>query len=83
MLGIVKTIIDRLNVNSTGGVAAVWSHDRTSVSGDGGKADYTTRGGSTTASPPHLYTCPSCEDVFIATDKRTCSTCDVPVDRLE
>ncbi|MGB9932203.1 hypothetical protein [Haloarcula amylolytica] len=31
----------------------------------------------------NLYECPSCESVFVAIDKETCSSCRTPVERIE
>ena len=31
----------------------------------------------------NLYECPSCESVFAAIDKETCSSCRTPVERIE
>jgi hypothetical protein len=31
---------------------------------------------------PSLYQCPSCETVFVAVDKQTCSTCETDVERV-
>lgn len=31
----------------------------------------------------NLFQCPSCEAVFVATDKDTCSTCRTAVDQIE
>jgi hypothetical protein len=83
MLEKAKTILGRLDMRSADGVADAWSHGQTSVSDDGGTADETTTDDSVTASPTHLYKCPSCDHVYVATDKHTCSTCDTDVDRVE
>ncbi len=81
MIGKIKTLLGRLNTRSADGVANAWSHGRTLVSEDGEMADETTTGGSDTVSSPHLYECPSCNRVYVATDKRTCSSCDIALDR--
>lgn len=83
MLGKVKTILSRLNTRSAAGAADTWPRGQTSVSEDGATTDGTATDGSDAASPPHLYECPSCDQVYVATDKRTCSTCDIAVDRIE
>lgn len=83
MLGKVKTILSRLNTSAADGVADAWPRCQTSVSEDGGTTDETATNGSDTASQPHLYKCPSCDQVYVATDKRTCFTCDIAVDRVE
>jgi hypothetical protein len=31
----------------------------------------------------NLYECPSCESVFVAIDKETCSSCRTSVERIE
>lgn len=31
----------------------------------------------------NLYECPSCDSVFVAIDKETCSSCRTPVERIE
>jgi hypothetical protein len=31
----------------------------------------------------NLYECPSCESVFVAVDKETCSSCRTAVERIE
>lgn len=31
----------------------------------------------------NLYECPSCESVFVALDKETCSSCQTPVEQIE
>ncbi|MDT3435314.1 hypothetical protein [Haloarcula sp. 1CSR25-25] len=43
-------------------------------SGDDGEAD---------EPESNLYECPSCESVFVAIDKETCSSCRTPVERIE
>ncbi len=82
MIEIVNIILDRLNTRSADGVADAWPLGRTLVSEDGGTEDGTTTDGSDTVSPPHLYECRSCDRVYVATDKRTCSTCDIAVDHV-
>lgn len=83
MLGKVKTIFNRLNGNSADAVTEARPNGQTSVSENGGTADETATDGFDAASPPHLYKCPSCDRVYVATDKRTCSTCDTAVDLVE
>ena len=82
MLEKVKIILGRLNTRTADGVADAWPRGRTLVSEDSGTTDETTTDGSDTVSPPHLYECRSCDRVYVATDKRTCSTCDIAVDRV-
>lgn len=82
MVSKVKTILGRLHTRSAGGVAAAWPHGRRLISGVDGTAADATRDGPDTAAPPHLYECLSCERIYVATDKRTCSTCDIAVDRV-
>ncbi|WP_058995896.1 hypothetical protein [Haloarcula sp. CBA1127] len=31
----------------------------------------------------NLYECPSCDSVFVAIDKETCSSCRTPVEKIE
>lgn len=42
-------------------------------------------GGSADTDEPesNLYECPSCESVFVAIDKETCSSCRTSVERIE
>jgi|GEM_PF-6277366 len=82
MLGLAETIRRQLHT-SAAGVADAWPRGQTSVSEDGEIADETATDGSDTDSPPHLYNCPSCDRIYVATDKHTCSTCDTAVDRVE
>ncbi|NLV12480.1 hypothetical protein [Haloarcula argentinensis] len=41
--------------------------------------------GADTADEPasNLYECPSCDSVFVAIDKETCSSCRTPVEKIE
>lgn len=82
MLGRVKAILGRLHTGSAGGVGVAWAGGQSSVSDDGLGGERTSDD-SATVSSPHLYECSSCHDVYIAIDKRTCSTCDAAVDRIE
>ncbi|WP_336339093.1 hypothetical protein [Haloarcula brevis] len=34
-------------------------------------------------SESNLFECPSCESVFVAIDKETCSACQTPVERID
>jgi hypothetical protein len=83
MLRKVKTVLSRLKTRSADGVADAWPHGQPSVNGDGRAADGTTVDGTDAASPPHLYECPSCDQVYVAIDKSTCSTCETAVGRVE
>ncbi|AUG47333.1 hypothetical protein BVU17_07280 [Haloarcula taiwanensis] len=41
-------------------------------------------GADSTGEPEsNLYECPSCDSVFVAIDKETCSSCRTPVERIE
>lgn len=83
MLGGVKTILGQLKARSTDGLADALPREEPSGGEDGGTTDKTATDGSETAVSPHLYNCHSCDRVYVATDKRTCSTCDTTVDRIE
>lgn len=79
MLARVRTVLDRLNARTPDG----GPRGLASVSGDDGAADDPATDDSDADTPPHLYECSSCDRVYVATDKRTCSTCDTAVGRVE
>lgn len=83
MLGSIKTLLGRLHTGGADGGADGWPQAPTSVSEDGETPDAPDTDDSETTQSPHLYNCSSCDQVYVATDKRTCSTCDTVVDRLE
>ena len=83
MLGKVRAIVSRLNPGSTGNATTNRPRGRPPASPDGVAMDGTTTAGTDSATPTTLYRCPSCEQVYLATDKQTCDTCDVAVDPLE
>lgn len=83
MLGTVKTILSRLNTRPANGVTDACPRGQTSIS-DGNKiAEGPATDDSDVTSPSHLYERPSCDQVYVATDERTCSTCDIAVGRIE
>lgn len=83
MLRKVKAIVSRLNTGSTDGITAALSQNQQSGSEDGGTVEEQTTSDAETVPPTNLYKCPSCAQVYVATDKRTCATCDVDVERVE
>lgn len=83
MLGKVKTVLRRLNAMSADGVADARPGGRTSVGERNGTAEEPTADDPASASRTDLYECPSCERVYVATDKHTCSSCHTDVDRVE
>lgn len=83
MLGSIKTILGRLHTGATDGVADGWPQGQSVVDDDGRTPEEPTTGDSEAAQSPHLYTCSSCDRIYVATDKRTCSTCKTAVDRIE
>ncbi|MUV85181.1 hypothetical protein GJ631_00935 [Natronomonas sp. CBA1123] len=83
MLGKVKTILGRLQMGVADGVGNGWPQGHTSVSGHGGPPDDSTTEGSGVAQQPYLYSCSSCDQIYVATDKHTCSTCGTAVERVE
>lgn len=79
MLEGVKSALTRLRSHTSGGV--------TGVRGRQGENDGAATEDSQTEqradSSPHLYECPSCDRVFIAREKQTCSTCETDVQRTD
>lgn len=83
MLGKVRTILGRLQTGAADGAADVWPQGYTSVSGHGRLPDDPATENSGVAQPPYLYNCSSCDQIYVATDKQTCSTCGTAVERVE
>ena len=77
MLTRVKTVLSRLTANSSG-VTAAGQQGRSAV-----REEKTKTEGADSATPPYLFNGPACDQVYIASEKGTCGTCDVAVERLE
>ncbi|WP_178917874.1 hypothetical protein [Natronomonas gomsonensis] len=83
MLGSIKTLLGRLHTGAADGGADGWPQAHTPVSEDSGRPEDPATDDSAAAQSPHLYNCSSCDRIYVATDKRTCATCNTAVDRVE
>jgi hypothetical protein len=82
MLGSIKTLLGRLHTSAADGGADGWPQAHPSVSEDGGTPEDPATDDTEAAQSPHLYNCSSCDRIYVATDKHTCSTCGTAVDRI-
>jgi len=73
MLGSAKRLLSQFTERSVGEDGDAAAAGRTATDGGGRTMD---RGPGDAAAGPSLYECPSCEQVYVAVDKRTCATCD-------
>lgn len=79
MLGRVGAILARLGTNDDD-VLDAWPRVLPQDSTDGGTTDEDATDGADAGRAPQLYRCSQCNQVYVAVDKRTCSTCGTSVD---
>lgn len=73
MLGSARRLLGRFTERSVGEDGDAAAAGRTATGGGDQPMD---EGSGDAAVEPSLYECPSCEQVYVAVDKRTCATCD-------
>lgn len=81
MLGKVKTILSQLKTDSTTGFADAWPRAELKTGENGGTINDSMDNSEPVVST-QLFRCPSCDRVYVATDKQTCSTCNADVERV-
>lgn len=83
MLERVRTVVEQLRTRSTTEIDGAWPYAPPSPGDDGLTTEEATTGGPNGRSYAQLFRCPSCDRVYVATDKRTCSTCNTAVEDVE
>lgn len=79
----VRTILDQLNPMSADWSPDAWSTPQTVLRDDAATDDGHVKDGSVAKSPPHLYECPSCDRIYVASKRHTCSTCETAIVRVQ